>query len=501
MLKKTLEYQWGFSCKVDGRVIAVEGEHSNPQNLKDYLFDKLTEIEFVTLGGVKLKTSELKTATPEEENVIWFKDEKGNIIKKSDLSLSAQKMIEELEKKGLQLTHKTPETKFENNDEVITTKELSSILQGSPMRIPEGLKGKIRTKNMAGYMKHWTYIITFPGYGDVEIEGGLADQMLKKASLDTEGAIGDTLRQWEANKGELMKLQMIMKQLQGKQQELLSEVKQELSGSSEEVKEIDGYVIKYKSWEQRKPPSYKMAFEKVLTKVNGQIRKLMTDMVEEMTTMSTREKLDIVRMSGYVTQAGLPDWLKSWWGKFVGKIKRGWSVLTKTLGRGKDELRRLTEEAEKAPDVQAFYDGTMREREALTSQNYTHSLMQVSPRLISLATKKLKEVFRVAVLKSHIEKEKDKFVVYFDTDRGTYKAVLDDDPVIVVVEGQGNWLEIDIPKGKFYFEKDNKVLHTREEAEAYLVSQYGISPAEAKRVIDQGATLGGFNLDTLEVNK
>lgn len=46
-LKKTLEYNWGFSCKVDGRVIIVEGEHSHPENIRDYLMGDLDEIEFM----------------------------------------------------------------------------------------------------------------------------------------------------------------------------------------------------------------------------------------------------------------------------------------------------------------------------------------------------------------------------------------------------------------------------------------------------------------------
>lgn len=62
-----------------------------------------------------------------------------------------------------------------------------------------------------------------------------------------------------------------------------------------------------------------------------------------------------------------------------------------------------------------------------------------------------------------------------------------------------NWLWIDLRRGRnsFLFNEDQTRFTNRSDAEARLVSKYGVSADVAKRVIDQGAIAGGFNLNVL----
>ena len=58
-----------------------------------------------------------------------------------------------------------------------------------------------------------------------------------------------------------------------------------------------------------------------------------------------------------------------------------------------------------------------------------------------------------------------------------------------------DFLRIDLRKGEFHFGRDRKLFTNRDEAEAYLVLEYGITEERAKMIISQGAIGGGINLD------
>lgn len=66
-----------------------------------------------------------------------------------------------------------------------------------------------------------------------------------------------------------------------------------------------------------------------------------------------------------------------------------------------------------------------------------------------------------------------------------------------VRKASANYLWIDLLKNNFLFDKGQKHFTNRKDAEAHLISKHGVTPDVAKRVIDQGAIAGGFNLNVL----
>ncbi len=60
-----------------------------------------------------------------------------------------------------------------------------------------------------------------------------------------------------------------------------------------------------------------------------------------------------------------------------------------------------------------------------------------------------------------------------------------------------DFLRIDISKSEFHFGRDRKMFTSRNEAEDYLVLEYGVTKERAKRIIDYGAIQGGIYLDAV----
>ena len=63
-----------------------------------------------------------------------------------------------------------------------------------------------------------------------------------------------------------------------------------------------------------------------------------------------------------------------------------------------------------------------------------------------------------------------------------------------------NYLEIDMSKNRFYFQRDRKLFADIEGAVRHLVSEYGTTKERARMIINQGAVLGSINLDIAITN-
>lgn len=288
-----------------------------------------------------MKQAELKKANPEDKEVIWYRDEEGNILKKTKLGVSAQKLLDKLEVDGFNVF----KPKFEIGDTIVLTKEIPAIFRNQA-NLPVGLKGEVKDK------RGLLYRIDFQGVGMVDVVKSLAEDIMEKtAAIVKEEQIGAQLKEWEGNKAKMILLQKQLTDLRTRQTDIMAEIRPEVQATSDGILEIDEYVVKYKQWEQRKAPSYKKAFEKLLTKVNGKIRKIAEDALEETISMSTRERIDVIRKEQEMHAAAWPEFLVRWWKGFMNKIKSTYKAIANTLRGSAGEMRRLTEEAEKAPDV------------------------------------------------------------------------------------------------------------------------------------------------------